>query len=257
MVLAGSLTSSPSVAIRAYPAKAKNIRPAAGRTPQPAADVRPATRRQDAGPTRAAAATKTRVASTRHSRIRVSNAVRVMPSRLTPSARPRRRRRQAIGVVRGDIVAEGQCHGCAGRRLAGDKAPARRGSPAIRRAASGHRRRYRRWPDTWPPAPPTPLRCSRPRRRRCRTARTRKFPARAAAGAKTTKTPAPSMEPSPMDVASNTPSLPLELPVAGHGGRRTFPAGKLRRDCSRNDPMHLYLCFPAVSFRKACCAAHT
>src|SRR6478735_3697676 len=47
-------------------------------------------------------------------------------------------------------------------------------------------------------------------------------PASRAAGAKTTKTPAPSMDPSPMAVASATPSLRCSCWCLGMAGREPF-----------------------------------
>ncbi len=81
MVRAGSRTSSPRVAIRAYPAKAKNSSPAACSVPyQPPWRTSVAARDGCArGPDQAASRATTRQASTTATTALLRRAVRVMP----------------------------------------------------------------------------------------------------------------------------------------------------------------------------------
>ena len=207
----GSRTSSPIVAIRAYPAKAKNSRPAACSTPYtPRSECR---RRPTAGrvgrrpPARHAATTTARAASTTTTMIRVSRAVRVTPRAVDRGQRdhggdgdrPLPGRRDGVG-------GEGQRHRRAARGLADHEAPAGEEPPprpeplAAVDVGAARGRVARR------PAAPRRSRCSRPRRRRSPSPISSPAPAAAAAGANAANTPAPIIEPSPMTTASVVPS---------------------------------------------------
>ena len=81
MVFSGSVTSSPSVAMRAYPAKAKNINPAACSTPYAVTSPPSVSRAASAPPKPSSTVTTSAsTASTAATMIRVSNAERWTPA---------------------------------------------------------------------------------------------------------------------------------------------------------------------------------
>ena len=168
MVRAGSRTSSPSVAMRAYPANAKNSSPAACSTPRDADVVAqsPAASRPTSPKPRTTTTTAASTASTTATMIRVSSADLLDAGVVHRGQRDHGRHRDRVRQGRPRVVADCQRHRRAGRRLADDEAPARRCNPRTRRAARGRRRRCRRTADTARPAAPTTSRCSRRRRPR-------------------------------------------------------------------------------------------
>ena len=207
IVLAGSRTSSPRVAIRAYPAKAKNSSPADCSTasglasnPSDATPVEPAS-----GPTTPEPTTTARTSRT---------ATTITPGRRRGAGDPeavghdhqgdRERGDRTTPLGRCRIRGEGDRHGCGARRLAHHEAPSGGEAPprpdefaAVEVGAAGRGSCAASCADDIALQQATTAAMTSPM--------SSPAPATCAAGWNTAKTPAPIIEPRPMNTAALVP----------------------------------------------------